>query len=234
VSVLGRARSVLRKSGRITPVGRDNAWRRRRWSKKTVENLERNAGRDHRRLDIGPGTERIEGFEGIGAVSGAAVDYVLDASRGLPFDDGTFEVVHAAHILEHIAWYQSEKVLADWARVVAPGGWLEVWVPDGLKIARAWVEAEDGGRSPFEVDNWTRLNPEQDVALWASGRIFTYGDGTGRIDDFNWHRAVYSERRLRLIFERAGLEEVERMDPSEVRGYDHGWINLGVKGRKPA
>jgi hypothetical protein len=33
-------------------------------------------------------------------------------------------------------------------------------------------------------------------------------------------------------FESAGLKDVRLMDRSEVRGYDHGWINLGVKGTK--
>ena len=30
----------------------------------------------------------------------------------------------------------------------------------------------------------------------------------------------------------AGLTEVREMDRSQVRGYDHGWINLGMRGIK--
>ena len=65
-----------------------------------------------------------------------------------------------------------------------------------------------------------------------AGRVFSYGDGTGATGHFNWHVALFSERYLGELMCKAGLTEVRRMSRSEVRGYDHGWINLGVCGRK--
>jgi hypothetical protein len=69
--------------------------------------------------------------------------------------------------------------------------------------------------------------------LWAAGRIFTYGDGTGNPNDPNWHRAIFSPRYLKEILRKLGFKNIREMNHSEVRGYDHGWINLGVKGEKP-
>jgi hypothetical protein len=37
---------------------------------------------------------------------------------------------------------------------------------------------------------------------------------------------------LRALLLKAGLSDIRRMNRSEVRGYDHGWINLGVCGRR--
>lgn len=194
-------------------------------------NLLRRSNRKGRRLEIGPGRRRIEGFETLNVVGWLNVDFVCDATRRLPFPDGTFELVYASHILEHVPWYQTVDVLREWVRILEPGGALELWVPDGLKVARAWVEAEAEGSRAFEQDGWFKFNPERDPCVWANGRIFSYGDGTGRKENPNWHLAMFSERRLRQVMQQAGLVDLERMTaPDDVRGSDHGWINLGIRG----
>lgn len=185
-----------------------------------------------RRLEIGPGPERIEGFETLNLVGGRQVDYIGDATKGLPFPDGTFDLIYASHVLEHVAWYDAVRVLEQWAGKLKRGGCLEVWVPDALKIAEAFVDAERNRTGAHCQDGWWRFNERHDPCLWFSGRMFSYGDGSGKRDHFNWHLAAYSERRLREAMQEAGLHSVTTMDRSEVRGYDHGWINLGVRGTK--
>ncbi len=185
-----------------------------------------------RRLEIGPGPKRIPGFETLNIVKTPVTDHVGDAVERLPFPDATFELVYASHILEHVPWYQTVQALKEWRRVLTPNGWLEVWVPDGLKIAKAFVAAESGGSKDFHKDGWYRLNPRKDPCVWMSGRVFTYGDGKGTLDSPNWHRALFSPRHLQQCFVDAGFVHVQRMDLKEVRAKNHGWINLGVKGQK--
>ena len=83
--------------------------------------LSRRAKTD-RRLEIGPGPQRIPGFETLNIVGGANVDYVWNAERRLPFRAGTFSVIYASHVLEHIPWFRTHRVLAEWVRGLAPGG----------------------------------------------------------------------------------------------------------------
>jgi SAM-dependent methyltransferase len=161
------------------------------------------------------------------------VDYVWDASTRLPFSANTFELVYASHVLEHFAWYHTEKILREWARILKPGGVLEVWVPDGLKICKAFVQAETLGEDPLVSDPWTRFNEKRDPCVWASGRTFTYGDGTGAVNNPNWHRALFSPRYLQVVLQNAGFRSVELLHRTHVRGHDHGWINLGMRGIKP-
>ena len=80
-------------------------------------------------------------YDALNVIPASNVDFLWDAAKRLPFRDGAFDVVYASHILEHIPWYNAEQVLAEWVRVVAPGGRLEIWVPDGLKICKAFVDA---------------------------------------------------------------------------------------------
>lgn len=185
-----------------------------------------------RKLEIGTSNRRIEGFETLNIIPGENIDYVCDASKKLPFNDNTFELVYSSHTIEHIPWYLVEITLAEWIRILKVGGVLELWVPDGLKICNAFIRAEEGDMSLIYKDGWYKFNPLKDPCIWASGRIFTYGDGTESLDHPNWHRAIFSFRYLEDLFKRLGLINISKMDKSEVRSDDHGWINLGIKGIK--
>lgn len=209
-SVLGTVQRYTR-----TPL---TLWQRRSW-------------RD-RKLEIGPGRTRIPGFETLNIVGGANVDFVCNAQKRLPFRTGTFQVVYASHILEHIPWYHTDKVLSEWVRILAPGGRLEIWVPNGLAIAEAFVAAEQRGSPDFHQDGWYHLNPQQDPCMWAAGRMFSYGDGSGRTGHPNWHVALFSPRHLEQALLKAGCSRVQPLQRSQVRGHDHGWINLGMAGIK--
>lgn len=52
---------------------------------------------------------------------------VVCTTNKLPFEDETFDFIIANHVLEHVPnWFESFKEIA---RVLKPGGKLEVWVP---------------------------------------------------------------------------------------------------------
>lgn len=187
-----------------------------------------NSKKAQRFLEIGCGDSRIPGFETLDIVGGPNVDYVYDASKKLPFKDNTFDLIYASHVVEHIPWYKTEEVLREWVRILKPGGWLEIWVPDGLKICQVLIETEKGLRKDIP-DDWTHFNPSRNPYLWVNGRLF-WG-GNPYYDSL--HRAVFTPKYLKELFERVGLINIKFMDRSEVRGYDHGWINLGIKGQKP-
>lgn len=199
---------------------------------KTLRNLRRNALKTYRALEIGPGPERISGFETLDIVNDAHVDYVWNAAKSLPFDDSVFDLVYASHVLEHIPWYQVEIILTEWVRILKPAGRVEVWVPDGLKICQTLLDYELSGINNIDKDGWYKFNTEHDPCKWAAGRLFTYGDGRGSFAHPNWHRAIFTPRYLSRLFENTGLHQVRILDPSEVRGYDHGWISLGMGGVK--
>jgi predicted SAM-dependent methyltransferase len=195
--------------------------------------MKQNSTKPTRHLEIGPGVRRIPGFETLNVVGGYQVDYIGDATKSLNFPDDTFNTIYASHIAEHVPWYAVEGVLKRWVRSLKPGGNLEIWVPDGLKIAKAFVEAETKGGEFYKDDDWWMFNEHHDPCLWANGRMFSYGDGSdSNIAHYNWHHSLYSERYLREVMARLGLDSVRLLDRSEVRGHDHGWINLGVTGKK--
>lgn len=215
---------------------RYNFWRKvyTQLYKKLVEPFVRwkNLRKDVRYLELGPGDQRIPNFETFNIYKTPVTDYIGDLSGKLPFSDETFDIVYASHILEHVPWYNLDSVFSELYRITKLGGRVEVWVPDGYKISKAFVEAEDGVGESFKLDKWFRFNPDEDPAIWAAGRFFSYGDGYGTPGHPNWHLSLFSPRLLSKLFIKSGFSTTELLDHSECRGYDHGWINLGVKAIK--
>lgn len=194
---------------------------------------------NNHRLEIGPAKTRIPGFETLDVVPGPLVDHVADCRR-MPFTPGTFALVYASHVIEHIPWYETADLLQEWARVLAPGGALEVWTVNAYLVAKALVEYEehdplttpDHAVNPVRFDGWHRFNHERDGYKWVAGRLFAYAK-RNTAGDPNWHRALFTPRSLQAAFTRAGFVNVRLMDRSEVRAKDHGRINLGVRGERP-
>jgi SAM-dependent methyltransferase len=197
---------------------------------KTPINLFRNKSKSERLLEIGPGMDRLLGFETINIVWGWNVDYIYDASKKLPFETGTFDLIYASHILEHTPWYDLDATFNEWVRVLKPNGIIEIWIPDGYKLSKLLCDIEeDITRDEWEKDSWRPFNEENNPYKWVNGRILY-----GAIKEYpSWHTAIITPKYLNMIMTKAGLVKITRMENSEVRGVDHGWINLGMRGFKP-
>jgi SAM-dependent methyltransferase len=79
-------------------------------------------------LDLGCGHEKVSGAIGLDVVSLPTVDVLADVTGpALPFQDNTFDIIHANHILEHVS--DLEKLLGELARIGRPGARIRVTVP---------------------------------------------------------------------------------------------------------
>lgn len=96
------------------------------------------------KLNLGAGEERLDGW--------LSVDRRVDCSdvaadvRQLPFRDGSVDAILARDICEHFPADQSQPLLAEWHRVLVPGGSLTVKVPNLYQLARmivAYTERQD-------------------------------------------------------------------------------------------
>lgn len=199
---------------------------------KTKRNIKRHSTKDVRFLEIGPGLNRLEGFETLNIIDGKSVDYIADISQKLPFSDNSFDLIYASHVIEHVPWFLQKQLFSEFYRILKHNGKIEIWVPDFKKVLETATAYYQTGKNLTGNDGWYRFNEEKDVMLWANGRIFTYGDGTANPMSFNWHRCVFTQEFLTKLYTEAGFSSIAPMDRSEVRGFDHGWINLGVKATK--
>lgn len=95
-----------------------------------------------RRLHIG-GKQAKAGWEIFNVTPGADVDHVGDAIDLSRFPEGSFTEIYASHVLEHFDYCGAiAKALAEWHRVLAPGGALRLSVPDLDTLAGLLLQRE--------------------------------------------------------------------------------------------
>lgn len=100
------------------------------------------------RLNLGAGDDRLEGHLSVDLRADAA-DVVADCAA-LPFGDGTAQEVVALDILEHFPRARIPEVLAEWRRVLAPGGRLRLRVPN---LARLGGQLASGRNVAETIEN---------------------------------------------------------------------------------
>jgi predicted SAM-dependent methyltransferase len=67
------------------------------------------------------------------------VDVVADV-RKLPFKDGEIDIVVNRNLIEHFGRHEVKDLLKEWARVLKPGGMLQVETVDGGETMTHWKE----------------------------------------------------------------------------------------------
>lgn len=130
------------------------------------------------------------------------VDLVCDA-RKIDLPDGCAEYVFSTEAIEHFPYKETQSVITEWARLVAPGGTMRVEAPDFLLAAKQILE-------------WDCL--EGDLRMQ---QIFF----AEQLNPYDFHYAGLTHRTLPHYFEQAGLEVT-----GVWRGNEVGWLR--VDGRK--
>jgi SAM-dependent methyltransferase len=114
---------------------------------------------------------------------------VVAAGEPLPYDDGTFDMVIADHVLEHIDAEHAPDVAAEMLRLLRPGGWLAARTPNkwgliGLgaravpnRLHARVLDRLQPGRRPEDVFPVRyAMNTRKDLArLFAPHAVHVYG-----------------------------------------------------------
>lgn len=151
------------------------------------------------KLDIGCGDKPLPGFVAVDIKAGSA-------GYPLTFDDGAAEEIYASHVLEHFSHRQVSAVLADWVRVLKPGGVLRLAVPDFEIVARAYLE---GQKIP--------------VQGYVMG---------GHVDEHDRHGCLFDDEALADAMRQAGLVAVGRWR-SQNADCSALPVSLNLQGTKP-
>lgn len=98
---------------------------------------------NERYLHIGCGDVILpKPFENLDTRDMRGVDHISEAFP-LPFEDNTFELVYASHVLEHFTRAETQSVLNEWVRVLKPEGTIRLSVPSIEQLIQIYQKSED-------------------------------------------------------------------------------------------
>ena len=145
------------------------------------------------KLHLGCGPRYIPGFIHVDAQPAPHVDIVGPVER-LPMADASVSLIYASHILEHFERSAYKAVLAEWFRVLRPGGVLRLAVPDFAACAAIYYE--------------------MGLADGLSGLVGLIVGG--QRDECDFHKMIFDEALLSSSLLETGFREVRRWDWRET------------------
>lgn len=151
------------------------------------------------KLNLGCGAKLLPGFVNVdlaGNWTSIPPDVVADVTGPLPFPADHADEVHAYHLFEHIDRWRAEEVLAEWVRVLKPGGLLVLEMPCLDKIVRIFAHCIIADQP---------ADPR--MTIWG-----LYGDPKYKNRDM-CHKWCYSLNELQSLMMSVGLEQIEADEP---------------------
>lgn len=128
---------------------------------------------------------------------------IADASV-LPFADQSFTRIKVVDVLEHISYRDTQRVLAEWARVMKPKGRIYIQVPEARVAIEQFVSGE------------LRVNPELDppkISTLAWILLGGHYDEEYTLDAESWrfnaHYALFDVESLRWYLKVAGFRIIQ-------------------------
>lgn len=171
-----------------------------------------------RYLHIGCGTNILpKPFENLDARDFEGVKHISSAEDLKKFDDNTFDLVYASHILEHYPRNKVEDVLKEWVRVTKVDGTIRISVPSF--------------KSAIEIYNQTG-KLENVIGPIMGGQTY----------DYEFHYCMFDERTLTELMKKCGLTAVHpwlytRTEHSDYWDFSQATtsgiqVSLNLEGRK--
>lgn len=149
------------------------------------------------RLNLGSGGKPVSGWRNCDLYPGANIEFQMDQSL-VPFRSSSVHALRSEHALEHSAsHYSAESTLKEWARVLRPGGFLQLLVPDLDLCCKGLIDSQDRPREPGE--RWT---PKE----WYKYTIYGIQTSQGSEPaDGQYHRTGFTKEQLRRLLKENGF-----------------------------
>jgi predicted SAM-dependent methyltransferase len=135
-------------------------------------------------LNLGSGYVTHPSFINIDALPARHIHYIQNVDNLRPFADQSVDLIYVSHCLEHISYHRVDEVLAEWYRVLKPGGVLRLGVPDFDAL--------------LSVYNATGQDIESILPVLYGGQDY----------DLNAHYSMFTLRSLTARLKRVGFSAV--------------------------
>lgn len=156
------------------------------------------------RLNLGCGCGYIPGYLNIDVSDRAVADTIGDVAD-LPYEPNSVDAIEASQLIEHFDVVHSRYLLAEWFRVLVPGGTLGIETPDLVKTLKKLTSS--------------KTKDKVATLQWLYGI-----DSTGL-----QHKSGFTFEIIRELLDEAGFADIKRLE-STTHTYEPG---MRIECRKP-
>jgi len=176
------------------------------------------------KLNFGSAHDRIEGFTNVDAMDwNGNTDIIHDmTSFPYPFLDNSAEEIRSVESLEHISFRFTERVVAEWYRILKVGGKLHIQVPDAGKAMEYYVNnqiCECCAHKPRDIKDahGSRGCPVCGGKGMIHPNRWLYTFTGAQKHPYDQHLNIFTQQSMRKYLVRAGFSEI-KFNPDE-----YGW-----------
>ena len=175
-----------------------------------------------KKLQLGTSNNVLEGWLNTDVFLNDSSVVYLDATKYFPFYDNTFDYIMSEHMIEHLEYQGTQRMLRESYRVLKPGGRVRFATPD-LTVLLA-LHSKEKTRDQRNYIDWaiTRLMPD----VQACKEVFV-------INNFfrAWgHLFLYDQETLRHALFTSGFRDIKFYKPGESE--DPALKNIESHGRE--
>lgn len=153
-----------------------------------------------RYLNVGCGPHLEPGFINLDRHWRPGIDLCWDIRKALPLPDGCLDGIYSEHCLEHLDFESCKKAVKAFHRMLKPGGFLRVAVPDAGLYLRCYAEHGGNHQAAFPAVGADERDRDGATAMMVVNRVFRdYG-----------HRYAYDEETLCKLLSEAGFAQPAR------------------------
>jgi predicted SAM-dependent methyltransferase len=136
----------------------------------------------------------------------------------LPLEDGTVSTIYSSHSLEHLPFHRAKLALAEWARVLKPGGKLFLAVPDLEVICQKMIDPDIPLATRHSWFIYTLFGYQIDPNKHSQPHTFNLSEVEDLpLDEGQFHRCGFTTETLRMFLSQLNFEITEMF---QYNGWD--------------
>lgn len=143
-------------------------------------------------LHLGCWRRNIPGFINVEQADFPHVDYKTSIDKLDMFEDNYADLIYCSHAFEYFDRQQAINVLAEWRRILKPGGVLRLAVPDFEALLEVYQTYNDLNKILGPLFGRMEISTPAEIIIY--------------------HKTVYDFESLKALLESAGFTDIHRYD----------------------